>query len=502
MEIQHIIVQAGGKGTRMEHLTRNKPKALVSIDNLPMIFHLFRRFPEARFHIIGDYKYHVLDRYLEAFADDVSYDLVDARGTAGTCGGLGEALKRIPEDEPFLLIWSDLILPGTFEVPEKEADYIGISKGFRCRWKYEGGKLEEEPSLEYGVAGLFIFRNKKDLWDVPEKGEFVRWLQGKGLDFDELPLHKTKEVGLLSVYEELPVEKCRPFNRIYIDGDYIIKEGIDEQGQALAIRERAWYEKVRESRPELIPQIVSLEPLKMERIQGQNIYEYDSLSKDAKTEILEKIIHSLREIHGIGEAPGDWVSCEEAYIGKTLKRLEKVRKLIPFADQPTININGRVCRNIFFHQEKLAGAIRSYYPEKFVFLHGDCTFSNMMLRETDASPVLIDPRGYFGHTEFYGDPAYDWGKLYYSVVGDYDRFNLGEFQLEILEDEVRLQIESNCWKDMEDDFFQLLEGEADARQIRLIHGIIWLSLTTYAWDNYDAVCGAFYNGIYYLEEAL
>lgn len=444
----------------------------------------------------------MLDRYLEAFADDVSYDLVDARGTAGTCGGLGEALKRIPEDEPFLLIWSDLILPGTFEVPEEEADYIGISKGFRCRWKYEEGQLEEAPSHEYGVAGLFIFRNKKYLSDVPDQGEFVRWLKGKGLSFVELPLHKTKEVGLLSVYEELPVEKCRPFNRIYIDGDYIIKEGIDNQGKALAIREKAWYEKVQEVHPELIPGIASLTPLKMERIQGKNIYEYDSLSTEAKRGILGKIISSLKEIHRIGEAPGDWQSCEEAYIGKTLSRLEKVRKLIPFADQPLMTINGRVCRNIFFHTEKLAAAIRGYYPEKFVFLHGDCTFSNMMLREEDASPVLIDPRGYFGHTELYGDPAYDWGKLYYSLVGDYDRFNLGQFQLDIREEEVHLQIESNCWKDMEGEYFRLLAGEVEERQIRLIHGIIWLSLTTYAWDNYDAVCGAFYNGIYYLEEAL
>ena len=27
----YIIVQAGGKGTRLEHLTKNKPKALVPI---------------------------------------------------------------------------------------------------------------------------------------------------------------------------------------------------------------------------------------------------------------------------------------------------------------------------------------------------------------------------------------------------------------------------------------------------------------------------------------
>ena len=43
MKTDYIIVQAGGKGSRMESLTRNKPKALVPIENLPMIFHLFRK---------------------------------------------------------------------------------------------------------------------------------------------------------------------------------------------------------------------------------------------------------------------------------------------------------------------------------------------------------------------------------------------------------------------------------------------------------------------------
>ena len=52
MSLNYIIVQAGGKGTRMESLTANKPKALVPIDNLPMIFHLFRKYPSKKFIII------------------------------------------------------------------------------------------------------------------------------------------------------------------------------------------------------------------------------------------------------------------------------------------------------------------------------------------------------------------------------------------------------------------------------------------------------------------
>ena len=41
--MKYIIVQAGGKGTRLGYLTKNKPKALVPVNNLPMIFHLFRK---------------------------------------------------------------------------------------------------------------------------------------------------------------------------------------------------------------------------------------------------------------------------------------------------------------------------------------------------------------------------------------------------------------------------------------------------------------------------
>lgn len=41
MNVEYIVVQAGGKGTRMKQMTYNKPKALVPINNLPMIFICF-----------------------------------------------------------------------------------------------------------------------------------------------------------------------------------------------------------------------------------------------------------------------------------------------------------------------------------------------------------------------------------------------------------------------------------------------------------------------------
>ena len=176
--------------------------------------------------------------------------------------------------------------------------------------------------------------------------------------------------------------------------------------------------------------------------------------------------------------------------------------LIPFARERVITVNGRRCRNVYYHWRELEKKIAQIGCDQFAFIHGDCTFSNLMVRE-NGLPVLIDPRGYFGYTEVYGDVRYDWAKMYYSIAGNYDQFNLKNFRLEIgqtPEEGIRLHIGSNGWEDMEKDFFELTG--ADPYEIKLLHAVIWLSLTTYAWQDYDSVCGAFYNGIYYLEEVL
>jgi hypothetical protein len=240
----------------------------------------------------------------------------------------------------------------------------------------------------------------------------------------------------------------------------------------------------------------------MERIIGKNVYEYTDLAIDQKTKILNKIINCLKYIHAIEDIPSNIASFNEAYIGKTFTRLQKISKLVPFANQTVILINGKKCRNVFYHKKDIERKITQYFPQRFELIHGDCTFSNILLRKDDFSPIFIDPRGYFGTTELYGDPAYEWAKIYYSIAGNYDQFNLKRFDLDIGKKEINLKIASSGWEDMEDIFFDLLKGEIERCQIKLLHAIIWLSLTTYAWEDYDSICGAFYNGLYLLEEVL
>ena len=498
-EIKTIIVQAGGKGTRLKHLTVNKPKALVPIGNLPMIFHLFRKFPDKRFIVIGDYKCDVLEAYLKTFAE-VDFTVVRATGKTGTCSGLNDALSLI-KDESFLLIWCDLLLADDCVLPDGDGNYIGISKGFPCRWKYENGVFAEEPSSEHGVAGFFTFENKKWIEDVPDEGEFVRYLSSKNIPFLEHPLTRTHEYGLLEEWERIPKQRTRPFNKLRIEDGIVTKIPLDGLGRELAAKEEAWYRKAVSLGFNQIPNIYGFSPLRMQYIEGKPIHETGDMPHEERASLLRHIVDSLKLLHGLESVPADSASFTEAYLNKTLKRLAKVRDLVPFADEPSIVVNGKVVRNPLFYVDWIADTLRQYEPKQFYFIHGDCTFSNTMVTQ-DGSPVFLDPRGYFGNTKLYGDSAYDWAKLYYSVVGNYDQFNLRRFRLLIGDSGVELTIESNGYEDCEGEFFDLLKGEISKPQMVFFHSLIWLSLTTYAWEDYDSICGAFYNGAFIFEEAM
>ncbi|MDR0600663.1 MAG: NTP transferase domain-containing protein [Treponema sp.] len=499
MTPEYIVVQAGGKGTRLGKHTRNKPKCLVPHNNLPVIFHLFRRFPEGKFIIIGDYKHGVLSKYLEAFAE-VKYLITRASGT-GTCAGVKDALELIPPGVPFTLIWSDVILSPAVRMPESgDSNYLGVSKSFECRWSFFEGAFEEKPSKGNGVGGVFIFKNKAVLENVPGEGEFVRFLSTSGIPFKALSLAESEEVGTLDALNASSEFRCRSFNRLEISAAAVSKIPLNEQGKKLAEREIAWYREAEKRHFANIPKITAESPLTMKRIKGRNIFRAE-LDEGEKKKVIDNIAASLSALHGTGRTGVDYFSVKEAYYTKTIKRLEKVRALVPFANSRTIVVNGKPRRNIFFYREAFLSLVEKLlYKTTFSFIHGDCTFSNMMVTD-DLSVIFLDPRGYFGFTEIYGDTAYDWAKVYYSLNGDYDQFNNGNFDLSFGDGSVELKIETSGWKDLSGYFLSRIPDHG-AERIRFIHAIIWLSLTTYIWEDYDAICGAFYNGLLLIDDFL
>lgn len=498
--IKFIIIQAGGLGTRLEHLTHNKPKCLVSIVGKPILFHTFDNFKNAKFIIIADYKRDVLKKYLNIFAKDIDYQIVTSE-EKGTCAGINKALKLIPQKEPFIITWSDLLFTGKpFTTKISNNNYIGLSQKFTCRWRFYKNSLNENKSKKNGVAGFFIIKNKKELINLPQNGEFVRFLKEEKIQFQPLKLINTYEIGTLEKYLEIQKNypPVRPFNQIIKQKNIIIKKPLDQQGKKVALDEKNFYKKFEKFKYNFIPKVFKYNPLTIQRIKGDSLFLYVKLTDKSKKEILQNIISSLNKIHQsfppvFSNKQNDY----QAIIGKTFDRLNTIKNLIPNIDSDFFIINQKKCFNIFKNWDLIEKTMDNFYPKKYQPIHGDLTFSNTLYNPKQNKTYIIDPRGYYGSSKIFGDIDYDWAKVYYSLVGNYDQFNVKNFKLEINNEKVQLEIKSNNWELLEDYFFELTKS--DRNKILFFHAIIWLSLTTYTWDNIDSILGAFYNGSYWLQ---
>lgn len=497
-----IIIQAGGKGTRLKHLTINRPKCLVPVNNLPILFHMFKKYPEAEFVIIGDYKFSVLESYLATFAKS-KYILVRAQGEGNICG-IKDALKFIPENEQFMLIWSDLMLSDDFDISNLEAgkNYIGLSGNFECSWSFQNGTLTKTSSKEFGVAGCYIFKNKSELNDIPETGSFTQWLKESDIKFNSLSMENSKEVGTLEAINHISStnNRCRPYNKMEFTDNQVIKTGLTEEGKKLIDREIVWYKKMSEYGFEAIPKIYDFNPLTMEKIIGTNIFNAQLSATEKKT-VLDKLIDAVNKMHSYETKESNYWDIEEEYYTKTIKRIRSIRPSIPFSYDEYITINGVKCKNIITDERLLKTLVeKNLLKTSYCPIHGDCTLTNTMI-DSNNNIYFIDARGYFGSQKVLGDIRYDWAKLYYSIAGNFDQFNIKNFQLEITDFEIKYKINSGGWDELTDYFLAKIPN-VNINEIKLIHAIIWLSLASHAWEDYDSMCLAYYNGLYLLNECI
>lgn len=499
----HVIIQAGGRGSRLRHHTWNKPKCLVSVHGKPVIYHLMDTLPASGVTIIGDYLFEVLEGYVAYNKPAAPTTLVRAT-TKGTCAGLGEALAAVPADEPVVIVWSDLFLSQPFVAPaHADKPMIGLTDDFVCRWSLQPEGLAEVSSPTAGVAGLFYLPRRDLLPAPPAEGEFVRWFAAAVPEFGSFTVPGLEEVGDFGTIEDLNARDgfTRFFNRVEMGEAEVVKTAVDPEYAPLITREIAWYKAVHDLGFRRTPELLADDPFRMGRIRGQHAYQMTDLTPRERRAVVADAIEALSGLHALGAAPANEDDVREVYLAKTLSRVESVRRVIPGMDLPSFTINGLKCRNPF--ADKNAGMLealcRELTPPAFAPIHGDPTFSNTLV-DRNLRSWFIDPRGYFARPGVYGDPRYDFAKVFYSAVGNYDAFNRRKFKLHVDNDCVEILMEASPFADSGREVFEDFFGK-DLKTIERLHGLIWLSLAGYVRDDIDSIIGAYFYGLYWLESA-
>ncbi len=107
-----IVINAGGKGTRLDPFTKILPKPLIPVGDLPIIEHIMRRYEEAGskdFHIIVNYKKELIKSYFKEIDKQYQISWYDEKHPLGTGGGLS-LLKNKIKDTFFFICCDSLIL--------------------------------------------------------------------------------------------------------------------------------------------------------------------------------------------------------------------------------------------------------------------------------------------------------------------------------------------------------------------------------------------------------
>jgi MobA-like NTP transferase domain len=496
----HIIVQAGGRGSRLRHHTWNKPKCLVSVRGKPLLYHLFDRFPTAHFHIIGDYAFEQLQKYLETNPPIPSYTLTHT-DQKGTLSGISIALQDVPKDAELLITWSDLIIGDLPEFPITDYPVVVTTNAFTCRWTYDHGQLKEEPGPN-GIPGIFYVKQAKEFPTPPSSGEFVKWFSKSVTKFAIKECNNLEELGDFATIETQNDRAgfSRFFNEVKILDTTVEKRAIDPNYADLIGKEQSWYKSVSDLGFRRIPKIISTEPYVMERISGQHAYQMTDLNDRERRAVLADYLDALVSLHDLGTQPAVEQDIRDTYINKTINRVESVANIIPNFNKSAMTINGIKCQNIFSKPEIFEDIYKMLEPKFFTPIHGDPTFSNSLI-DRNLRAWFIDPRGYFSKPGIWGDPVYDFAKVYYSAVGGYDAFNRRKFKLHIDDETVEIIMEPPAFTQAANDIFKEF-FEDDLKKIQVLHGLIWLSLSGYAKDDIDSVIGSFYLGLYYLEQGL
>lgn len=497
----HVIVQAGGRGSRLRHFTWNKPKCLVSVRGKPLLYHLFEQFPTAKFIVIGDYAFDQLEKYLAVNPPQARFELVLAR-EKGTASGIANALEKVPADAPLILTWSDLIIGSLPPWPEGSLPVVCTTSAFTCRWTVAPqGHLHESAAATNGIPGVFYFSKASLLPPPPPQGEFVKWFASNVLNFELLDCPYIEELGDFSTIEESNDREgfSRFFNKVEIGNERVVKTVIDANYNELHKKEINWYKEAQRLGFRRIPKVYETSPLTLERIKGQHAYQMNDLTEREKRSVLSDYLDSLTSLHDTGSAPASSSDVKEVYLNKTVSRVQGVSGIIPGFDRDSVTINGKKCRNIFSskYQGILEELLLKLQPTRFAPIHGDPTFSNSLI-DDNLRVWFFDPRGYFAKPGIMGDAWYDYAKVYYSAVGGYDAFNRRKFKLHIDDETVEILMEQPTFSKIAPSIFSDYFGK-DMARLEILHGLIWLSLSGYAKDDIDSVIGAFYLGLYWIE---
>jgi NDP-sugar pyrophosphorylase family protein len=185
----HVLIQAGGKGTRLQPATADLPKPMLEVGGMAMVERLLRaleRFGADRATVITGYRGEVIRRHLQALSGlgpSLRMDFFEERQPLGNAGALGQVEVERPRA---LFLFGDLVTDLNFE--ELVVRHAAMGTDVLLTSHIESHRLQlgellvedervvgyrEKPEKQFLIcSGIAVFR-REVLRVLPEDGTSV-----------------------------------------------------------------------------------------------------------------------------------------------------------------------------------------------------------------------------------------------------------------------------------------------------------------------------------------
>lgn len=186
-----VVIMAGGKGTRLDPLTKILPKPLIPVGEKTMVEHIidnFKTFGIEKFYFILNYKGTMIEAYFNSIERDYQIEFIWEKEFLGTAGGLKLLENKLNGD--FVVSNCDILVKADFyDVynyhKDNESFLTSITSIQHHKIPYgvvniqNGGKIkniEEKPEYSFQInTGVYFFNSEvfkyipdNKYFDMPE----------------------------------------------------------------------------------------------------------------------------------------------------------------------------------------------------------------------------------------------------------------------------------------------------------------------------------------------
>jgi len=512
-----VLIPSAGLGTRLGDLSKNINKAMVSVDNKPVISHVIERYPrDVEIVVALGYKGALLRDYLKVAHFDRKLTFVDIDPYCGPSSGLGYTILQCEKHLqcPFIFTPNDTLVLEKIPLPDKNwMGYSEAESGVHYRTVqvnnnliekiYEKGEgVNTNPYI--GLAGIHDY---KSFWKIMNDGVKYGSIKiGESYAFREL-LKKSFPIGAVhfSWYDTGIVENLEITRQVFAkkDSPHILEKPneaiwfVNNKAVKYCADEKFIKDRVDRAAhiKNYIPEVTDTKT---------NIYAYKlingaTMSRVVTRPLFQKFLNWMNDF---------WVpaplndkaratfekKCLNFYYDKTKSRISQYFTRFNGYDSDDV-INSIKIPKVFDLLEKVDWKRLS--DGKAATFHGDLHFENILVAE-NGDFYLLDWRQNFADIKEYGDVYYDLAKLLHGLIVPHEMVDKNNFVIEqdggiVSFDILRNQKLVECEKIFKD--FVVSSGY-DYYKVELLTALIYLNIA--ALHHYPYSEFLFYLGKYQL----